>query len=237
MPPKLLQRTNTTHHTMLPATFEALEQHAKARGAAAGLHSVDDDFTASVEARLDCLFIAQYGDLGPEPELVLKQRAVREEELEQVMARLCAHQNDRFVAMEHVRVPTPFNLRLGIGMTLCCGLGGLVASAAGVPMPWQGWAMLGVLAGLLTLLVQALPHWARNVRYYLTLYALRRRVKRLERTITRLNATAWRELELRSQREQFIAPRKQLLVSIFEYYKAAGACTAQQQQQHQLHVA
>ena len=101
-------------------------------------------------------------------------------------------------------------------------------------MPWQNWAMLSVLAGSLTLLVQALPRWARNFRYYLTLSGLRRRIKRLERTITRLNKTAWREMALRSQREQFIAPRKQLLVSIFEYYKAAGACTAQQQQKRQL---
>ena len=136
--------------------------------------------------------------------------------------------------MEHVYHAVPFNFRLGLGISLCCGLAGLVASSAGYPMPWQNWAMLSVLAGSLTLLVQALPRWARNFRYYLTLSGLRRRIKRLERTITRLNKTAWREMALRSQREQFIAPRKQLLVSIFEYYKAAGACTAQQQQKRQL---
>jgi hypothetical protein len=181
-----------------------------------------------VEAQLHGLFITLHGDLGPEPELIFKQRTSREAELEQTSAQLCAHQNNRLVAMEHVYTPAPCNRRLATGVTLGCGLAGLACSALGVPMPWQRWVLLGVLAMALTLLMQVLPRWASNVRYYLTLYALRRRVKRLQRTIARLDTVAWRELELRSQREQFIAPRQQLLVSIFEYYRAAGTCMAQQ---------
>jgi hypothetical protein len=219
---------------MATASFDELEQTAKARGAAAGLYRVDDDFATSVEATLHFLFITQYGELGQEPDILLKQRDSLQEELAQTYNRLHAQQKSRLEAITRAKEDLRPNYRLWLGVGLLCSLAGLGCEIAGVQMVWRGWTMLGAVAVLLILLMQALPGWAWHMRYYIDRRTLLRRAKRLEHRILRLGNMAWKEAELRSHHEQFVTPRKQLLVSIFEYYKAAGQCTANHKHMHRL---
>jgi hypothetical protein len=231
------RRAKKTRHTMATASFDELEQTAKARGAAAGLHGVDDDFATSVSATLHFLFITQYGELGQEPNNLLKQRDTLQEELKQTYSRLYEHQKSQHEAIAYPQYRCCSNYRLWLGVGLLCGLAGLGCEIAGVQMVWRGWTMLGAFTVLLILLVQALPGWARHMRYYIDRRTVMRRAKRLEHRIQQLGKMAGKEAELRGYYEQFVTPRKQLLVSIFEYYKAAGQCTANHKHIHRLAAA
>jgi hypothetical protein len=222
---------------MATASFDELEQTAKARGAATGLHGVDDDFATSVEATLHFLFITQYGELGQEPDILLKQRDSLQEALAQTYNRLHEQQKSRLEAITGAKEGLRPNYRLWLGVGLLCSLAGLGCEIAGMQMVWRGWIMLGAVAALLILLVQALPGWAWQMRYYIDRRTVLRRAKRLEHRLLRLEKMAWKEAELRGHHEQFVIPRKQLLVSIFEYYKAAGQCTANHKPMHRLAAA
>jgi hypothetical protein len=237
MRPTFPWHTNKAQLSMTTSSLDHLEQMAKARGAAAGLHGVDDDFAASVDATLHFMFIAQYRALGPEPDALFKQQEACKADLEHTYKKLQEHQKSRLDATDHSKGIPHINYRFYPSVVACCGLVGLGCEVAGVQMLWRGWAILGALAVLLILLVQTLPCWARNMKYYIDRRALLRRAKRLERTILRLGETAWKETELRSHRDQFIIPRRQLLVGIFEYYKAAGQCTANHKHVHRLAAA
>lgn len=86
--------------------------------------------------------------------------------------------------------------------------------------------MLGVGATLLSFVLPAFPSWARSIRHAMDQHTLRRRALQLERRIVQLRDAEWQAIELRAHRDQFVASRKQLLGSIFRYYRAAGQCTA-----------
>jgi hypothetical protein len=165
---------------------------------------------------------------------LLKQRDSLREELAQTYDRLHAQQNSCLEAITRAKEGLRPNYRLWLGVGLIGSLAGLGCEIAGVQMVWRGWAMLGAFAVLLSLLVQALPGWARHMRYCIDRRTLLRRAKRLEHRILRLGKMAWKEAELRNRYEQFVMPRKQLLVSIFQYYKAAGQCTANHKHTHRL---
>ena len=221
-------RANHIKKALVRLDHENLEM-AKTVGAAAGLHGVDDDFVASVEARLHCNFVALYGDLGPEPDVLSTQQAALETDRTRAQDALHAHQETwRHSVVCPDDAPAAVNLRLCLGTGLCCGLVGLVGSLMGVEMLWQHWAILGVVAGLIVLFIQALPRWVRAGRYSIRRRTLQRHVKRVDRKISRLKEAAAQEARRRSQRDQFIAPRQALLVTTFEYYKAAGVCAANQ---------
>ena len=219
---------HTKHpQTMITASsFSDLEQMARTRGATAGLHGVEDDFETSVESLLHFVFVREYGALGPEPALLREQREHLEEELEHTYKKLYAHQSIRFETTDLSQDAPRVSYRLCLGTLLVCGLAGLGCEALGVEVMWRGWAMLGMLSVLLIVSLQVFPHWAGSVRHYLDHRAMLHRARQIERDILKIKDVEWQETEKRNKRDQFIEPRKHMLVSIFRYCTSAGQCTA-----------
>lgn len=183
----------------------------------------------AVETPLHFMFVREHGALGASPEVLHAKWESLADNLEQVTKRLAEHQHRRDESVEREKDGARINGQLCLGITLVCGLAGVLCRAFGVELMWWGWSMLGLLAVLMMLALHALPFWASAVHYYLDYRVMLRRTKRLERRIGRLKEVGWQEIELRNQRDQFIDSRTRLLIGLYQFYKASGESAANHQ--------
>ncbi len=168
-------------YRVITQIMEELEQLAKQRGAAAGLKNVDDDFEAYLVARLNLVYLAQYGEMGPGLEVLLRKREELRKELEWVIQTLRELEDEQ----------QPAERRPAL------------------------------------LIVRVLPSILKAVRRYCRRRAILRQAGRLENEVSAIGEMEWKETLRRDERDQFIEYRKQLLLSIYNYYRAGGEMVSQ----------
>jgi hypothetical protein len=219
---------NRNDKTTIPKAIESqmqeLEQLSKARGAAVGFKGVDDThFETEIDSRLQLLYTEVCGEPGPAPDIFRLKR----EELERSLAQVCQqqreHESRSKVQESHNRWPGfQAGHPLLLGSVAAVALTGVGPDVSGVDIHWQGWMMVPLASLLVLMMIPLLARWFRKLEHYFTSRQLRRQAHELEEEIRQNRDSEWEETRRRSQREQFIAPRRQLLLSLYEFYKAGG---------------
>jgi len=183
---------------------------------AAGTHEFD--FAKWVQSEIRPIVYLEYGEPGPDPELLAARR-------EQLTAKYA--EPPQPLAEERVHIAFSYPLTAVVLLTGL--LTGVVLDLSGVILEPVHWAAVLITSLWLTAVLHWLPHGLRRLSRLGWALSLQWRRVRLAREISRLEKAEIRERLVTTQRERAITECTELLVKTYDAYRSAARAFATSQ--------